>query len=404
MLSLAARLYAAVMRLRNAAYDRVLFRTHSVSVPVISVGNITAGGTGKTPVVEYLLAYCLEQGWRPAVVTRGYRRRSRGLVLVSDGAGIRVTADQSGDEAAQIARKFPQAIVIADANRVRGARHAVASCGAEVILLDDAFQHRAIGRNCDIVVIDAQQDLAAQRMIPAGRLREPLDHLRRADIVLLSRCDSAEDCTETAASLRRWTEAPVYQTTFRAAALQRLSLNPAGKETHGASASSTDVETHGAATTDTWSEARTALPPDALAGRRVTAFCGIGSPQSFRRLLTDLGMEIDAFHSMGDHHWYTPRELRRLVHDAVQRTGGLLLTTEKDAARLGDEGWINDMLAELSSADVSRTSAARSAKGRIDGAEDGEGRVNGIYYPVLRMEILNGEDAFLTGIRRNLSR
>lgn len=395
MLSAIARLYAVLMRLRNAAYDCGLFRTHAISVPVLSVGNITAGGTGKTPVVEFLLAYCLERGLRPAVVTRGYRRRSRGLVVVSDGRGVRVGAEQSGDEAAQIARKFPEAVVIADANRVRGARHAVSRFDADVILLDDAFQHRAIGRDCNIVVIDARQDLETQRMIPAGRLREPLDHLRRADIVLLSRCGSVDHCADAARSLRRWAEAPVYATAFRAVTLQRLSPGSAGNETQGASTVSDNAESRRAASANAGTESHATLPPKALAGRRVTAFCGIGSPESFRRLLSDLRMEIDAFHSMGDHHWYTPREMRRLVVDALQRTDGLLLTTEKDAVRLAEQPWMEEFIAELPSASAGEDSGEHAAETRHTSA-------GGIYYPVLQLQLLEREDDFFSEIRRYL--
>lgn len=383
MLSLFARLYAVLMRLRNAAYDRGVLRMRYVSVPVLSVGNITAGGTGKTPVVEYLLAYCLEQGLRPAVVTRGYRRKSRGLVVVSDGRGSRLLAEKSGDEAAQIARKFPGVVVIADADRVRGARHAVSTYGADVILLDDAFQHRAIARDCDIVVVDAQQDLAAQRMIPAGRLREPLDYLRRADMVLLSRCRSIDACAEAVDSLRRWTDAPVFSSTFHAPSLKRLS--PAHNE---AEAPRLSPAIDG---TETVPE----LSPDTFAGHSVIAFCGIGSPNSFRRLLTDLHMQIDTFHSVGDHHWYSQREMRGLVREALQRTGGILLTTEKDAVRLADEDWVEELLGELSFAngEVGVRETVADKQKVLPG---------GIYYPVLRLRVLEREDGFLSEIRRHL--
>ena len=399
MLSAIARLYAVIMRLRNTAYDSGVFHRHGISVPVLSVGNITAGGTGKTPVVEFLLAYCLQQGLHPAVVTRGYRRRSRGLVVVSDGRGVRVSAEQSGDEAAQIARKFPAAVVIADAKRVRGARHAVSAFDADVILLDDAFQHRAITRDCDIVVIDARQDMEAQRMIPAGRLREPLDHLRRADIVLLSRCVSADACAETTAMLRRWTRAPVYGTFFRPVTLRRLSPGSTDLVARRAPATPAEAKSRDVSSAIGGQEAQDALPPGALAGRRVTAFCGIGSPESFRRLLTDLGMEIDAFHSMGDHHWFTPREMRRLVRDALQRTGGLLLTTEKDAVRLAEQPWMKELLDELSGKATGEVTGDRSAE-EAAGALKAPAR--GIYIPVLQLQFLEREDDFFSEMRRVL--
>ncbi|MDT8323182.1 MAG: tetraacyldisaccharide 4'-kinase, partial [Bacteroidota bacterium] len=173
-------LYAIAMQLRNAAYDRGVLRAQDAGVPVISVGNITAGGTGKTPVVEALLVRLLAAGRRPAMVTRGYRRESRGLLVVSDGAGMLRDVRESGDEPYQVAAKFPRVPVIADEKRIRGCRHAVQRFDAEILLLDDGFQHRAVARDCDIVVVDAQIGLDGLRMLPSGRLREPLRNLARA--------------------------------------------------------------------------------------------------------------------------------------------------------------------------------------------------------------------------------
>ncbi|MBN1448410.1 MAG: tetraacyldisaccharide 4'-kinase [Bacteroidetes bacterium] len=380
-----ARIYACVMRLRNAAYDRGFFTTHQLDVPVISVGNITAGGTGKTPIVEYLLSFLLREGWRPAVVTRGYKRRSRGMVVVSDGAGNIVPVYESGDEAAQIARKYPAAVVIADANRVRGARYAVSEQAADIILLDDAFQHRAIGRDCDIVVIDGAEDLEAQRVIPAGRLREALEHLRRADIVLLSRCPDADTCGRVAVAVRRLSSAAVFPTRFDAHRLRVFALCT--------SAPAVEHPSHG----EPWLvEEGDILPAGVLKGKRVCAFCGIGAPVSFRTMLEHLGADILAFRVFPDHHWYTQEEGVALRTQAAHLGADALVTTEKDAMRLPDifggkeeqrvEGKTVHLPVRPASVDAIRPPPIA------------------ITYLTLRFSFFGGEDAFLSEVRARISR
>jgi len=155
-------------------------------VPVVSVGNITTGGTGKTPVVEWIVRHFLNQNLKVAVVSRGYRRTSRGTVVVSDGRSVLAAPDIGGDEAFQIARKFPAAIVVVDERRIRGARVALTNFGAKVVVLDDGFQHRSLHRTLDIVMVDAVPGLRRIRMLPAGLRREPVASLKRATIVVLS--------------------------------------------------------------------------------------------------------------------------------------------------------------------------------------------------------------------------
>lgn len=153
MLALVSALYASVMRVRNHAYDCGIARSARLPIPVISVGNITAGGTGKTPIVEYILS--LQPSARPVVLSRGYRRDSHGTLVVSDGQGSIVDAAAGGDEPVQIAGNAPTVPVIVDAKRRRAAQLALRRFNADLLLLDDAFQHRALRRDLDIVVYDA---------------------------------------------------------------------------------------------------------------------------------------------------------------------------------------------------------------------------------------------------------
>ena len=312
-----SHLYRIGVQLRNAAYDRGIFRAHRVGVPVVSVGNVTAGGTGKTPVVEYLLAHFTARDRATAVVTRGYKRSTRGLFVVSDGKGSPQGVRESGDEASQIAMKFPHAVIVADEQRVRGCRHAVAALKAEMILLDDAFQHRTVARDCDLVVIDAQVGIENLRMLPAGRLREPLENLRRADVILLSRCETAEQAAQLRAELGRYTTAPVFATRFVVAGIRRfseatLAAVPIKQSPEGL------------------------LAPNALAGRRALAFCGIGSPRAFAATLAEAGIDVAVFESFVDHHWYGVDDLKKLRAKADHENISLFVTTEKDAMRLKD--------------------------------------------------------------------
>ncbi|MBM2840054.1 MAG: tetraacyldisaccharide 4'-kinase, partial [Bacteroidetes bacterium] len=184
-------LYGFIIYCRNKAFDWKLLDSVEVGVPVISVGNLTMGGTGKTPLVEYIVKLCLAKGRKVAVVSRGYKRESGGVVVVSDGKSLLANAAQAGDEPVQIAKKFPGAIVIVGERRVDAARMAIDEFGVNAIVLDDGFQHRFLRRDLDILVLDARKDLSRIPMIPAGERREPLASIKRANVVAFSRTDAA---------------------------------------------------------------------------------------------------------------------------------------------------------------------------------------------------------------------
>lgn len=303
MKTVLSAIYGAVIRRRNRAYDRGRRPAVRVGVPVVSVGNISAGGTGKTPVVLLLAGHLLARGARVAVVSRGYRRKTTGTVVVSDGRGHIVTAREGGDEPVMLAFRLPGLVVIADERRSRGCAHAIGEYGAGIILLDDGFQHRAVYRDVDIVVVDATEALADARLLPAGRLREPLDGLRRAHAILLSKCTSDTDVDALRAVLARHGDAPVFATRFVARGLVRMG--------------------------DTAD-----LPVDALRGLRLGAFSGIGKPGGFRRTLEDIGLAPVYSRDFPDHHWYGAADLAALRDAAAAHDVEAWITTEKDAVRL----------------------------------------------------------------------
>lgn len=296
-LAVPAAAFAAVVRLRNAWYDRP-GAARRASVPVISVGNLAVGGTGKTPLVAWIARRLRADGLVPAVVSRGYGGTAGpGPLIVSTGEGPRVNARTCGDEPHLLARSLPGVIVVVGSDRVEGARCAAAA-GAAVVLLDDGFQHRRLARDLDIVVLDARAPFDNGRVLPQGSLREPPSSLARAQLVVLTRVrdgDPAEDAIDT----------------VRAAGYS----GPIVRAGHQATGF---VDTIGTAAT---------------APTRALAFCGIGDPRLFRADLEAAGVTVVGFHAFRDHQPYTVGGWDALVEQA-KRLDVPLVTTEKDLSRL----------------------------------------------------------------------
>jgi len=295
-----SKLYGAIVWLRNRCYDMQLFHSRKVDVPVISVGNMTAGGTGKTPFVEYLVRYLLARKKRVAVISRGYKRKSRGLVVVSDGGSMLVNRSDAGDEPFQIAEKFPEAVVIVDERRLRAARESVEKYGVEVIVLDDGFQHRSLERDLDVVMVNGAESLQDLPMLPAGLRREPMQELGRADLVVISGPRSRDDVP---AQLKKYTSAPVVSAAARPILFRSL-----------------------------LEKSRRTL--EEMRGSSCMAFCGIGNPESFRRALESAGVRINQFVTFRDHHGYTAKDLEGIMKLYEGNPQQYLVTTEKDAVKL----------------------------------------------------------------------
>src|SRR5688572_23023253 len=197
-------LYSAVTRTRVSLYRRGTFRTTKLDRPVISVGNITTGGTGKTPLVERIARTIKKPGKKVCILTRGYgREEPRRQVVVSDGQTILATPAEAGDEPYLLATKLlGSAAVICNADRISAGRYAIESFGTDCFILDDGFQHLRLARDLNIVTIDATNPWGGGQLLPYGRLREPLSGLRRADCVVLTRCDQAENLDALDAEIR----------------------------------------------------------------------------------------------------------------------------------------------------------------------------------------------------------
>lgn len=296
-------LYAAGVALRNKAFDLGLLRSAGVGVPVVSVGNLVMGGVGKTPLVEYIARYCSQKGIRVGIVSRGYRRMTSGVVVVSDGAQVLSDVRASGDEPLQMALKLQGVSVVVAERRIDGARTAI-GLGAEVILLDDGFQHRYIRRDLDVVVLDSTNDLRNEAMLPAGRLREPLKALRRAQVLALSHSIPGADMPAFCEGFDSIFGARVMRFRHRVSGVNRA------------------ID-------------RGSVGMEALRSGKALAFCGIGRPEGFVDSLRAVGgIDVVDVMRFSDHHQYDSKDCVA-IESRMQVTGaGMCVTTEKDAIRM----------------------------------------------------------------------
>ena len=296
-LAIPAAAFAAIVWVRNAWYDRA-FSARRAAVPVISVGNLAVGGTGKTPLVAWIARRLMAYGVVPAVVSRGYGGTAGpGPLVVSTGEGPRVNARTCGDEPHLLARSLKGVIVVVGADRIEGAR-AASAAGAGAVVLDDGFQHRRLERDLDIVVLDGRVPFADGRLLPRGSLREPPGSLERAQLVVLTRVKEGDKAAAAIEAVRSTGySGPVVR---------------AGHRTTGF--------------TDANGVLRTAP-------RRALAFCGIGDPELFRGDLAAAGVAMAGFHAFRDHQPYTVAGWDALVVEA-KGLGVPLITTEKDLSRL----------------------------------------------------------------------
>jgi len=309
LLAPAGLLYGVIMSVRNALYDSGLFRSWRSPIPVISVGNITTGGTGKTPLTDWIVKFYHRCGKKTAIVSRGYGRSTKGPLLVSDGKTLLVGSREAGDEVAMLAARNPASIVVVAENRREGVElilRELAGSLPEVIVLDDAFQHRRIARDLDIVVINAEEPFGRGRMLPAGRLREPLRGLRRADLIILNKVTDEHEAHGIVEKLKPAGK-PVILSRTRPG-----KLVPVDSET---AAGGEKIEE---------------------GPLRALAFAGIAAPDGFVRTLGDANVQVVKSSFFRDHQPFTADSLRSVVSDS-KRLGLIPVTTEKDWFRIRDD-------------------------------------------------------------------
>ncbi len=283
MIGWMSAIYGALVERRNKGYDLGKKPVVHVTRPVISVGNLSVGGTGKTPVVQMFVRLLQDLGYRPAVVLRGYRRASRGLVVVHDGKGIRSSVRDAGDEAYLHAHVLSVPVVVHE-YKAEGAVYAAGHLPCNIIVVDDGFQHRALHRDVDVVLVD-RPTLSDQRLLPIGRLREPTQSLLRASVVL-----AMDDVSEE--EVRGYCRPDAIVARVRMMA---------------------------------------AMPE--LEGQRVVCMCGIANPERFIRSARACGAVVVDSVQYPDHHWYTKQEVENVIARARGARAGVV-TTQKDVVKL----------------------------------------------------------------------
>jgi tetraacyldisaccharide 4'-kinase len=305
-------LYGVVTRARLAAYRSGWFLVSKLQAPVISVGNITTGGTGKTPLVEWVCRAISNESTTPdthdgvkiCVLTRGYGRVDpKSQVVVSNGAKLLANQPEAGDEPFLLAENLLGiAAVISNPDRVAAGHWAIANLNANVFVLDDGFQHLRLSRNLDLVVIDATNPWGGGRLLPAGRLREPLKGLTRADCIVITRTDQVEDVSSLINEIRQVVgDVPILSSRMVTSRLSTVD---------GQTVDKADIK------------------------RPVGAFCGIGNPESFFNHLRREGYPLSFTRAFADHHNYNQTEFGIVVKEAKAHGAEVLLTTAKDATKL----------------------------------------------------------------------
>lgn len=317
ILFLLSLVYSQLAKIRSVLYQNNILKKNEAGVPVISIGNITTGGTGKTPFTAFL-AEALKSEYKIAIISRGYGAVTdvEEPFLIKDDDQLYADAAEAGDELFMLARSSEQLIFIRSANRYQGTKLAE-DRGAELILLDDGFQHYQLKRNADIVLIDAEEPFSNNRVLPAGLLREPFAALKRADLFLLNRSENVDlsQIKELRNSLN--TLSPSNKGIFRAETRLDNCVSVASQEKESL---------------------------DFLKEKKVFAFSGIGSPEAFKKSIESAGAKVVSYRIFKDHYNYQKEDLLTLLDQYSDSQADLILTTEKDAVKLFD---FAEMIGEL---------------------------------------------------------
>ena len=308
--SLFSPLYSFLMAKRSTLYRKGFFKQHKLSVPVISVGNLVMGGTGKTPLVHYIAKFLQQHGKKPAILCRGYKGSANNAInVVSNSSNILLDAIEAGDEPRLLAEKLPGTPVITGKKRFTTGRFAISSFGADALILDDGFQHMALKRDIDLVLFNAQKCLGNGRVLPGGELREPLSALKRADAFIISSIDVPmhRDVKEFIDLLEGlYPDKPIFTGIYQPGSMLTRILN--GKNDSISHADASKIRLYG--------------------------FCGIAKPDSFKKTLEISGMKLTGFKAYEDHHAYSADNIQFLLENAKTSGADALVTTEKDLVKL----------------------------------------------------------------------
>jgi tetraacyldisaccharide 4'-kinase len=314
-----SKVYQAAIKLRRFLYDVRILRDSTLGVQVITIGNLTVGGTGKTPVVEKFARELTDQGRKVAILSRGYRSKPPPLAnrlvnklllrddrtpprVVSDGKSLLLDSETAGDEPHMLASNLKDVVVLVDKDRVKSGRYAIEKFGCDILLLDDGFQYwKLAGRRRDIVLVDYQQPFGNEHLLPRGTLREPPDHLARADTIFITKVDG--DTASLRARIQRCNPtAGIIECVHRPLYFENV-----------------------------FTGERVGL--ELLKGRRVATLSGIAQPESFEQGVTKLGADLVYTKRFADHHRFRQQEILNVINRAKKRQAEFIITTQKDAVR-----------------------------------------------------------------------
>ncbi|MDD4816804.1 MAG: tetraacyldisaccharide 4'-kinase [Victivallaceae bacterium] len=321
LLFVASRFYRMVTQFRIWLYDRRFFRYHALGCLVVSIGNLTCGGTGKTPVVEVFARSLNQKGRRVAILSRGYRSKKRSLYerlmakagkleedppkIVSDGERVLLNSEYAGDEPFMLASNLPGVVVLVDKDRVKSGRYAIDKFQTDTLILDDGFQYLRLRPHINIVLVDSTTPFGNHHVLPRGILREPIKNIRRADYVFLTKSGGGHRNEHLKRFVRRHNR--------RAEIIECCHMPQYLADVHNPAK-------------------RREL--SFLAGKKIAAISGIANPESFERFLEELGGRVVYTEHFVDHHRYSVQEIEHFAAAAKKSGAEILLTTEKDAVRI----------------------------------------------------------------------
>jgi len=296
--------YRLIITFRNRLYDKKIFAVVKLPCPVISVGNITAGGTGKTPCVIMLARMLQSHGFKPAILSRGYGgKTTKSVNIVSDGKNILLDSKTAGDEPFLMAQSLRSIPIFVGPQRIKTGVTAINRFGANVLICDDAMQHRQIFRDINLVLLDSPDPLGNGHVLPRGKLREPIAGLGRASAFLLTRADETPNTDSINNKLTQIGNIPIFTSIHK--------LKDVIKGDYS----------------DKW-------PIAGLKGKKVCAFCGIAKPDSFKKSLLAAQCHILSWDTFPDHHNYSRAELEIIKNKFYNYEADLIITTQKDGMRL----------------------------------------------------------------------
>ena len=339
-----AGLYGLGVWIRNLLFNVEILPSKSYDMPVISVGNITVGGTGKTPHTEFLIR-SLSKNYQVAVLSRGYKRKSKGYVLADSTTGL---ADL-GDEPLQMKRKFPQLVVAVDENRRQGIEALMSSKMQpfiDVILMDDAYQHRYVNPSISILLIDYNRLIREDYLLPVGNLREPAAQMKRAQIVIVSKCPQdlkPMDVRILSSKIGVMPYQSLYFTTMNYGPIEKLEPMPIKEQSNMEipDAEATALELPIMGSTQSFEQIREQHIP-------ILLLTGIATPMTLESHVRLFAPEVKAMH-FPDHHEFSKRDVKKIAleYEKIKAAGGIILTTEKDATRIRNNPYMKPLTSNM---------------------------------------------------------